>query len=82
MKCIRCGSEMKDDDRCCLRCGAINYNNPLNSDYIKKYADKKEYNDATSFIFKKRAIKRRRLKILLIVIFILIIFGIIYLFNK
>ena len=21
MKCIRCGTEMKEEDRCCLRCG-------------------------------------------------------------
>ena len=43
MKCIRCGTEMKEEDRCCLRCGTLNYTHPLNSDYIQKYGDKKEY---------------------------------------
>lgn len=54
MKCVRCGSEMKDGDRCCLKCGAINYHNKLNNSFIEKYADRGEVRRAIPEAPKKK----------------------------
>ena len=40
MKCPVCGSELKDTDRSCMQCGAINPYNLDNKDYINKYGNK------------------------------------------
>lgn len=62
MKCVRCGSEMNETDRCCLKCGAINYNNPLNKQFVENYAPEKEMEKANPSLSKK---KNNILKILL-----------------
>ncbi len=36
--CSRCGSEMKKSQRCCMKCGNINYNHPENASMLK-FAD-------------------------------------------
>lgn len=72
MKCPRCGMELNEDDRCCLRCGTLNYNNPLNSEYIKKYGDRKEYKEVNTFGFKKRNERRKKL----FIFFLFLILGI------
>ena len=45
MVCPRCGAEMKDDQRYCMRCGALNYNHPDNQQ-MKQYITKDELNKA------------------------------------
>ena len=34
--CYKCGEPMKPDARCCMKCGALNYDHPDNS-YMKNY---------------------------------------------
>ena len=69
MKCVRCGSEMKEVDRCCLKCGAINYKHPLNEKFAKEYALQLE-------------IIKGNVKILYLLIFLLLIGIIIFLTIK
>ena len=33
--CDRCGAEMKKNQRCCIKCGNINYSNPENASMRK-----------------------------------------------
>lgn len=75
MKCVRCGSEMKEGDRCCLKCGALNYSHPQNSDFIKEYAPKGEVIKANANLLKSK-FTIWHLLILLIVIGIIIFFAI------
>lgn len=82
MKCLKCGSVMKESDRCCLKCGAINYLNPLNADYVKKYGDRHEYKEATTFDFKKRNSRRKKLLFLGVILLIIIIVLLISYFLK
>lgn len=37
--CPKCGAEMKSSQRCCMKCGHLNYDHPDNQS-IKQYADK------------------------------------------
>lgn len=82
MKCPRCGNEMKEEERCCLRCGELNYSNPLNKGYLKKYGDKKKLFKENTFIFKKRNNRRKVLLVIAILLFIGIVFGIVYFILK
>lgn len=82
MKCPRCGNEMKEEERCCLRCGELNYSNPLNKNYLKKYGDKKKLFKENSFIFKRRNNKRKFILIVVILSFIVIISYVIYMIIK
>ena len=77
MKCIRCGSEMSDDARSCMRCGALNYSNPENANYIKKYADKEERKKALDLITVKFKGRRRLLPRLIIIAVSLVVIYII-----
>lgn len=36
MFCTRCGSKIRKEDRCCLKCGAINIEHPDNQGFIKR----------------------------------------------
>ena len=74
LKCIRCGSKMNIEDRACMKCGAINYYNPENEDFIRKYGDIKE-KKATMF-GKKAPLDRKKWPY--IVALIIIILVIIY----
>ena len=41
--CYKCGEPMKPNARCCMKCGALNYDHPDNS-YMKNYISvKREY---------------------------------------
>ncbi len=82
MKCPKCGNEMKEEERCCLRCGELNYSNPLNKNYLKKYGDRKKLFKENSFIFKKRNNRRKILMVIAILSFIGIISYIIYVVLK
>lgn len=74
MKCVRCGSEIKETDRCCLKCGAINYNHPQNKEFVENYAPEVEIEKAnTSFSRKKRNLWKILLAIFLVIIIILLI---------
>ncbi len=81
MKCIRCGTEMKEEDRCCLRCGTLNYTHPLNTDYIQKYGDKKEYKEVNTFGFKKRNARRKKLFAFFLFVIIGFLIGIFFLLK-
>ena len=74
MKCVRCGSEMKETDRCCLKCGAINYNNPQNENFAQKYASKSEMIKANPNLLNK---KQNILKLVLVAVIIIVIIIII-----
>lgn len=76
MKCVRCGSEMKEVDRCCLKCGAINYKHPLNEKFAKEYALQSEIIKANPKLLKGNV------KILYLLIFLLLIGIIIFLTIK
>lgn len=72
MKCVRCGSEIKEEDRCCLKCGALNYNHPQNSNFIKEYAPKGEVIKANANLLKNK-FKLWHLLLLLVVVGIMVI---------
>lgn len=76
MKCIRCGSEIKEEDRCCLKCGAINYNHPLNTKFASEYAPKSELLKSNSDLLKKK------FNILYFVLFSVIIILVVFLIAK
>ena len=82
MKCPKCGNEMKEEERCCLRCGELNYSNPMNKDYLKRYGDKRKLIKENSFIFKKRNNRRKLALVSGLIIFIIIILIIMYLIKK
>lgn len=82
MKCPKCGHEMKEDERCCLRCGELNYSNPMNKDYLKRYGDKRKFIKENSFIFKKRNNRRKLLLIGLIVLVIIIAIVMVYILRS
>ncbi len=73
MKCVRCGSEMKETDRACLKCGTINYNHPLNADYARKYGDKSEKIKANPELLKSNVGLLPKIILLLLIIALIII---------
>lgn len=75
MRCIRCGSEMKDEERCCLKCGALNYSHPANSKFVKEYAPKGEVIKANADLLKGK-LTVWHILIFLIVVGIVIFFAI------
>lgn len=74
LKCNKCGSKISVEDRACMKCGAINYYNPENEEFIRKYGNK---NDIKSTMFNKKAPLDRK-KWPYIVALIVIILVIIY----
>ena len=80
MKCVRCGAELKDTDRVCIRCGTVNYNNQENESYVRKYGDTNEIKATNpGYMNKKIGLFS---KILLAIMIVIIIAIIIYLYLK
>ena len=73
MKCVRCGSEMKETDRACLKCGTINYNHPLNADYARKYGNTDEKRKANPELLKSNVGIFPKIVLLLLIIALVII---------
>jgi len=76
MKCVRCGSKIKEEDRCCLKCGAINYNHPLNEKFASDYALKSEVLKSNPKLLKNK------FNILYFLLFSVIIIVIVFVIGK
>ena len=79
MQCIKCGSLMRETDRCCMSCGALNMNNqennymqPLVTKVEKKMKDKpvveKDYNYYKNKLIKEKQNEKTATLIIWIVI--------------
>ncbi len=73
MKCPVCGSELKDTDRSCMQCGAINPYNLDNKDYINKYGNKMQKEIANRGDIKRKTKPIEIIALLALVIFIAMI---------
>lgn len=77
MKCPNCGSDMKEEDRACIKCGAVNPYNPLNKEFIDKYGTKKQKK-----LSKFNKPGKRHSKALIFIILLIIILIIAFLIYK
>ena len=73
MKCVRCGSEIKETDRACIKCGAINYNNPANESYARKYGDRNEKAMANPELLKSNVSTFSKIVLGLMIIVVIVI---------